>query len=85
MEELKALDKNIKGEYAKIDGAVQKDKDGFYKKVAFLKKTIPPMQAIWQKLGMDLSESEPVFTKINGNLKSYENKEELEMKKVSES
>ena len=33
---------------------------------------------------MDLSESEPVFTSIMSNLKSYENKEELELKKVAE-
>ena len=36
MEELKALDKNIKSEYTKIDGASQKDKDAFYKKPAIL-------------------------------------------------
>ena len=84
MDELKALDKNIKSEYEKIDGADQKLKDAFYKKVKFLQKEVPMMQAIWQKLGMDLSESEPIFSSIMKNLKSYENKEELELKKVAE-
>ena len=86
MEELKALDKNIKSEYSKIDGVKdQKLVDGFYKKVAFLKKEVPIMQGIWYKLGLDQNEAEPIFKNITKKLNSYQDKEDVEMKKKAES